>query len=98
MVWGEVSITEYASGPIPPARDLAAYDAVVPGTARAIVDAWREENAHRRKLESRQLSAGISAQPRQPRHRPARLAPLPRLAPVAGLTLSRLVSIPTSCD
>ena len=39
------------SGPIPAPSELRAYEEVLPGTARTIVEAWTEEAAHRRKQE-----------------------------------------------
>ncbi len=43
--------TEFSSGPIPPPGELAAYDEVVPGTAKQIVEAWRSETEHRHAME-----------------------------------------------
>ena len=41
------------SAPLPHPDDLAAFDAVVPGAAEAILDGFKEEGAHRRKIEDR---------------------------------------------
>jgi uncharacterized membrane protein len=35
------------AGPLPPPTALAAYDHVIPGLAREIVDQWKAETAHR---------------------------------------------------
>jgi uncharacterized membrane protein len=39
------------SGPLPPPKYLADYDAIVPGSAKEIVEAMIEQGRHRRKIE-----------------------------------------------
>ena len=53
---------EYKSawaGPLPHPSDLRGYDDVVPGAAREIMDAWREETRHRHAQEKRDLGWSI---------------------------------------
>jgi len=45
------------SGPLPPAADLAAYDAVVPGCAERIVAMAESEQKHRHHLEDTVLTS-----------------------------------------
>lgn len=42
--------------PVPPPAILREYEEVVPGSARDIMDAFKDEGAHRRRLEGRQMS------------------------------------------
>lgn len=52
----DVTVTgAFRSGPIPPPAELASYEEVVPGAAKAIIDAWITESQHRRRLEEREL-------------------------------------------
>ena len=47
VVYAEQSYT----GPLPEPADLRAYDMVVPGSAKTIVDAFEDQTRHRRELE-----------------------------------------------
>lgn len=52
LVLEAVKTTAYHhSGPIPPAYTLEEYEAVVPGAAREIMDAWHEQRRHRLAME-----------------------------------------------
>ena len=46
------------SAPLPHPDDLAAFDAVVPGAAEAILDGFNEEGKHRRRIEDRDSRSG----------------------------------------
>lgn len=47
LLYAERSYT----GPLPEHSDLRAYDMVVPGSAKVIVDAFQDQTNHRRDLE-----------------------------------------------
>ena len=59
-----ISTTTY-QGPIPHPDILKGFDALVPGTAKDLIDLAKSESAHRRDLESRALDANIFAQKKQ---------------------------------
>ena len=43
-------------GPLPAPHTLEEFERIVPGSAKAIIDEWGAEAAHRRKYEQRALS------------------------------------------
>ena len=50
-----VSIEKW-QGPLPAPHTLEEFERIVPGSAKAIIDEWEIEAAHRRKYEQRALS------------------------------------------
>jgi uncharacterized membrane protein len=52
------------TGPIPPAEELEALDAVVPGAAERIIATFERQVTHRHGLESRKLAADIRSERR----------------------------------
>jgi uncharacterized membrane protein len=50
------------SGPVPHPDILQKFDALVPGTARRMIQLAEDESIHRRKMESAALEANIDAQ------------------------------------
>jgi uncharacterized membrane protein len=48
-------------GPLPSAEGFGEYERVLPGTAKAIVEEWRDEATHRRELQKRMVDANIKA-------------------------------------
>lgn len=57
---GEVAVAERYSSPIPLPQTLAEYDRVVPGTAKDIIDDFKENSKAIRELNKRELE--LSAQ------------------------------------
>jgi uncharacterized membrane protein len=51
-----VTIQSQWEGPLPPPQALAAFDEIVPGGAKLIMDQWKNESDHRRHLQSRALT------------------------------------------
>lgn len=52
-------------GPVPPPDILRAFDALVPGTAKRLIDLAESESQHRRDMEQKVLAANIAAQSQQ---------------------------------
>ena len=63
----QISITQQDrfQGPIPPPELIERYDALVPGTAKRLIDLAVEESLHRRAIESNTNQANIAAQRKQ---------------------------------
>lgn len=59
-----IKTTSY-QGPIPHPDILKGFDALVPGTAKELIDLAKSESVHRRDLESKALEANIFAQKKQ---------------------------------
>ncbi len=55
---------EFHSGPLPSARELERYEQVSPGLSGLIVNQWRGETTHRRRLEQFTLTSQVRAQTR----------------------------------
>jgi uncharacterized membrane protein len=45
------SIEMHYEGPLPPSSELKQYDAIVPGSARDIIENFKAESEHRRAME-----------------------------------------------
>jgi uncharacterized membrane protein len=59
-----IATTSY-QGPIPHPDILKGFDALVPGSAKTLIDLAMTESSHRRELESKALEANIFAQKKQ---------------------------------
>jgi uncharacterized membrane protein len=58
----ELSLAYLHTGPLPHPQILRGYEEIVPGTARAIFEDFREQGRHRREQEAKVVDAGIAHQ------------------------------------
>ncbi|HEY2155121.1 MAG TPA: DUF2335 domain-containing protein [Isosphaeraceae bacterium] len=58
----EVSLAYLHTGPLPHPHILREYEDIVPGTARAVIEDFREQGRHRREQEAKVVDAGIAHQ------------------------------------
>lgn len=52
----ELSMSSEYSGPVPPPKDVARYNDIVPELGTKLVETFLEENAHRRRIEERETA------------------------------------------
>lgn len=57
-----VRAMEIYSGPIPPARELAKYESILPGAADRMLSMAERQSSHRQKLEEKMLDANVKAE------------------------------------
>ena len=54
-----MTLESFHSGPLPPARDFAAYEQICPGAARDILNMAKEEQRQRYEIERKDLNGAI---------------------------------------
>lgn len=59
LVHSERSVTEFYSGPFPPANELEHYESVYPGFAEKLMERYVKQSEHRMSLENKAIDSGI---------------------------------------